>query len=59
MCGRARSCNPAGENPRALHNLLFVIASEAKQSDNQLIIEEIATAHMRHLVIASEAKQSR
>jgi len=37
-----------------LKNTLFVIASEAKQSHKQLIIKEIATAHMRLAMTGSK-----
>jgi len=39
---------------RPLKNTLFVIASEAKQSRNQLIIKEIATAHTRLAMTGNE-----
>jgi len=39
---------------RPLKNTLFVIASEAKQSHNQLIIKEIATAHTRLAMTGNE-----
>ena len=39
---------------RPLKNTLFVIASEAKQSHNKLIIKEIATAHTRLAMTGNE-----